>query len=93
MNRFKTWKPRIVTINPILAIVFVSLCPLEAVCKNQNRFTFGSTVSEVVAAQGEPNEIDGITSHLSDDSKREVLGFTYQYGKSKVDFDSERRKR
>ena len=89
MNRFKSWKPRIVTINPILAIVFVSLCPLEAVCKNQNRFTFGSTVSEVVAAQGEPNEIDGITSHLSDDSKREVLGFTYQYGKSKVDFDSD----
>ena len=87
MNRVKTWKPRIVTINPILTIVFVSLCPLVADSENHNHFTFGSTVSEVVAAQGEPDTIDGNTFQLSDDSKKEVLGFTYSYGKSKVNFD------
>ena len=87
MNRLKTWKPRIVTINPILTIVFVSLCPLVAVSENHNHFTFGSTVSEVVAAHREPDAIDERAVQLSDDSEREVLGFTYKYGKSKVDFD------
>ena len=87
MKRFTTWTIRIVTINPILAIIFVSLSPIEAVCKNENRFTFGSNVSEVVAAQGEPDTIDGNTFQPFDDLKKELLGFTYSYGKSKVIFD------
>lgn len=89
MNKLKTRKPRIVTTNPILAIVFVSLCPLVAVSENHNHFTFGSTVSEVVAAQGEPDAIDEAAFQVSDESERMVFGFTYKYGKSEVTFDKD----
>lgn len=89
MNKLKTWKPRIVTINSILTIVFVSLCPLVAVSENHKLFTFGSTVSKVVAAQGDPDAIDEHTAQLPGDSERIVFGFTYKYGKSEVYFDKD----
>ena len=82
-----TWTTRLFIINPILAFGFLWLCPIGADCENQNRFTFGSTISEVVAAQGEPDSVVVNSFQLDHDSKKVDASFTYNYGKSKVDIN------
>ena len=87
MKGFTTWTTRLFIINPILAFGFLWLCPIGADCENQNRFTFGSTISEVVAAQGEPDSVVVNSFQLDHDSKKVDASFTYNYGKSKVDIN------
>ena len=82
-------------INVMLALGFLLFCPLEVDCENQNFFTFGSTVSEVVAIQGRPDSVVDEYTELPDKEddngfltwKEVVTSFTFNYGKSKVRFD------
>ena len=82
-------------INVMFALGFLLFCPLEVDCENQNYFTFGSTISEVVAIQGRPDSVVDEYTELPDKEddngfltwKEVVTSFTFNYGKSKVRFD------
>ena len=81
MSRFTTWTTGLFIIYPILVLGFLSLCPIEADCENQNYFTFGSTISEVVAAQGEPDSVVVNSFQLDHDSKKVDASFYIQLRK------------
>ena len=87
MRQLITWSIRLLIIKPIFAIGLLSLCPLEVDAKNQEYFTFGATISEVVAVQGKPDSVVVNSSQLHQKSKKTDTGFTYNYGKSQVHFD------
>ena len=64
-----------------LALGFLLFCPLRGDGENQNYFTFGSTVSEVVAVQGEPDSVVDEPNKLYDKGDV-VLRFTLYFSSS-----------
>ena len=84
MKRFSICTTRVFIIIPMLIFGFLLLCPIEAICENQDYFTFGSTISDVVAIQGRPDSVVVVDSGIR--KFKIIVGFTYNYGKSRVFF-------
>ena len=62
----------------MFVIGFLLFCPLKGDGEDQNYFTFGSTVSKVVAVQGEPDSVVDEPNKLYDKGDV-VLRFTLYF--------------